>query len=256
MDLNILNAIRPGDKLDLHFINKQNMDYILSTSVYDIISEDEILIHNPLKDGKLYLIPMDVEVTVISKRKEYGVIAFRLQLLNRFKLGNIYAIGCKVISDLSKQQRRYFFRVNLYRDIIIRYLVDENQKLVTQYVFDPDVLPVKEFELKVSTLDISGGGLGFRSKTPFDLGTYIYLKLDFFDLRSEIHGVVVRCFNSTKYDNEYEIGIAFENLPSGVTRKITSFVFSSQQKARRKENDWCLKLKFLLLTTQLLCGKS
>lgn len=235
MNLSIINAVSLGDAIDLHYISKDNKDYMLSTSIYDIISETEIYIHNPLKDGKLFLIPMGLKITVITKRADYGVLAFDIYLEKRIKMGNVYAIQCKVVSDIKKQQRRHFYRVKLYRDVNIRYLTDYDDNALKYYVFDPDTIDCNEIEVKVSTLDISGGGIGFRSKTEYELGTYIYFKLDFFDLKTEIYGKVMRCFKSSKYDNEYEIGIAFEELPNEFVRKITSYVFSSQQKARRKE---------------------
>jgi c-di-GMP-binding flagellar brake protein YcgR len=235
MDLNLLTAVRPGDKLEIHHINKLNQDVILDTNVYDIISEDEFLIHNPLKEGKLYMIPLSIVVTVFAKRPEYGVIAFKIQLMKRKKVGNVYTIVCKVTSNFIKQQRRNFFRVNTYQDIDIYYMKTAEGEEVKYYIFDPDAVDEEEVDLKVTITDISGGGVGLRSKVPLEEGTFIYGNLKFLQHNIELVGKVVRCVPSHKFEGTYELGILYVDMPPEDIRHITAYVFNKQQQARRKE---------------------
>lgn len=237
MDLTVLTAVRPGDKLDIHYVNSLNEDVLLQTNVYDVISETEILIQNPLKDSKIYMLPMDVDITVFAKRQDFGVLAFRLHLVKREKMGNVYTILGQVVSELQKQQRRHFFRVKLYLDLELYFLRDKMGEPLDYYVFDPDAVEEEEVQIKVTLTDISGGGVGIRTRVGLPEGTYVYAKLTFLDKPVEITGIVVRSFESDKYLGEYELGISFEKLSPEAVRVITSYVFKKQQSFRRKERD-------------------
>lgn len=237
MGFTILNAIRPGDKLEIHYVNKLNKDIILETLVYDIESEDVFLIHNPLVEGKIYMIPMHVSVTIIAMREDYGVIAFSAYLQQRKKIGNIYTIATKVTSELRKQQRRNFYRVKVYMDVEMYIMVDSDMQPVDYYIFDPDAVEEQQVNMRVTLLDVSGGGVGIKTSVPLPIGTIVYTNLDFLDIDGEIYGEVVRCEESYKYVDEYEIGISFLELPPDIRRILTAFVFTRQQKARRKEID-------------------
>jgi c-di-GMP-binding flagellar brake protein YcgR len=235
MGLEVLNVMYPGDKLEMHYINSLNKDLILETLIYDVLSEDEILIHNPLFEGKLYMIPMNIEITAFTKRADVGVIAFSLQLLKREKQGNVYTIRCKITSELEKQQRRHYYRVKMFTDMEVYCMVDVQGHPVDYYIFDPDTVEEQQVDFKVSILDISGGGVGLRSRIDLPIGTYIYGKVQLATRVIEVVGVVVRAMPSTKYINEFELGVMFKDLDHESTRIITSYVFKAQQEARRKE---------------------
>ncbi len=237
MDLSVLNVMRPGDKLEMHYINSLNKDLILETIIYDIVSENEIYIHNPLYGGKLYMIPLNIMITGFTKRADLGVIAFEMMLLKREKQGNVYTIKCRITSKLEKQQRRHYFRVRMFKDMDVYCMVDVQGHPVDFYIFDPDSVDEQQINFKVAILDISGGGAGVRSKIDLPLGTYVYAKLPFLNIPKLITGIVVRTGQSRTYDDEYELGIMFKDLDNESTRIITSYVFKAQQEARRKELD-------------------
>lgn len=237
MNLNLMSLVRPGDKIEMHYINSQNKDLLLETIVYDVLSDDELYVHNPLYEGKLYMIPMNAEITVFAKRIDIGVIAFRMVLLKREKQGNVYTIKCRLSSEIKKQQRRHFFRVKTYRDMDVYCMVDVQGHPVNYYIFDPDAVEEQQVNFKLDLLDISGGGVGARCKIDLPLGTYVYGFLPVINRRLEVHGVVVRSVPSSKYPGEYEIGIMFKDLDGESVRIITSYVFKAQQEARRKEMD-------------------
>lgn len=235
MSLGTTEVIAPGDKVEIYFVDKNNNDVYLDTVIYDIISENEFLINNPVKDGKLYLISMDMKVTFVIKKDTFGVIAFTVFLVQRKKVGNIYTISCNIVSEFKKQQRRNYFRMKIYEDVNIWYMTDVDGKQIDYYIFDPDIGPEIYNEIKVSVNNISGGGISLRSKVSFNLGTFVYSNLEFLNSKIEITGIVVRCDVSRRYENEYDIGVSFDDVGRDVIRKITSYVFSSQQKKRRKE---------------------
>lgn len=235
MELNASSLILPGDRIELHYVNMKNEDVFLETSVYDVISDDEILINNPLKEGRLYMIPMGLHVNMFIKRPDMGVVIFESTLIKRKKIGNVYTISCQALQGFIKQQRRDFFRVNVYDEMEIYFMRDANMVPVNYYIFDPDAVEEEPVTMKVTLLDISGGGVGIKSSAPLPEGTYVYGHINFLDKPMEIVGVVVRSFESKRYEGAYELGIAFENLPRDVVRKIASYVFSKQQEARRKE---------------------
>ena len=235
MDISVLSLVKPGDTIEIHYINMKNEDVFLETLVYDVLSDKEILIHNPLKEGRLFMVPMDLRVTMFVKRADFGIVAFQTTLSKRKKIGTVYTISCIDFDGFEKQQRRNFFRVNMYKDIQVYFMRDAYMEPVKHYIFDPDAVDEEPVKMKVTLLDVSGGGIGVKSPVPLPEGTYVYGTLDFMEKPVEIYGVVVRSVTSEKYIDAYELGIAFEALPREVTRMITSFVFSRQQEARRKE---------------------
>jgi len=235
MNLNVLSVVQPGDTIELHYVNSKNKDIFLETLVYDVVSESELLIHNPLKDGRLYMIPLGIQVNMIIKRADVGVVIFASTLNKREKIGSVYTISCIDAHRFQKQQRRNFFRVSLYDEIEVYFMRDAYFEPVKHYIFDPDAVEEEPVNMKVTILDVSGGGIGLKSPVPLPAGTYVYGKFDFLDHPIEVCGKVVRSVESNKYPGEYELGIAFDNLSKEVVRKIASFVFSRQQVARRKE---------------------
>lgn len=235
MDITILTAIRPGDKLELFYINSLNQDIVLETLVYDLESEDVILIHNPVKDGKLYMIPMNAKVNVAARRQDYGVIMFSMELIKRQKIGNVYTIQCLVISDIKKQQRRSYYRVKVYQDAEMYVMVNQYMEPVNYYIFDPDAVEEQQVNMKVALLDVSGGGVGIRTSVSLPEGTFVYIKLDFIDEKDYLIGQVVRSVESYQYLGEYEVGINFVDLTPETRRMLTSYVFARQQTTRRKE---------------------
>ncbi|MCH4888742.1 flagellar brake protein [Acidaminobacter sp. JC074] len=237
MDLTVINVMRPGDNLEMHYINSLNQDLILETLIYDVVSDDEILIHNPLHSGKLYMIPMNIEVTTFAKRAEFGVVYFKMQLLKREKIGNVFTIRCRITSKLEKQQRRHFFRVRMFKDMSVYCMVDTFGHPVDYYIFDPDAVEEQQVNFKVDILDLSGGGVGLRSRFEVPVGTYIYGELPILNNPIRVTGIVVRCQESSKNIGEFDLGVKFVDLESEHVRAITSYVFKSQQQARRRELD-------------------
>ncbi len=167
--------------------------------------------------------------------QDIGVVIFQCTLLKRKKIGSVYTISCVEFDGFQKQQRRSFFRVNVFDDMEVYFMRDGQFEPVKHYIFDPDAVDEEEVRMKVTLLDVSGGGIGIKSPIPLPEGTYVYGVFNFLDQPIEVYGVVVRSMESERYEDAFELGIAFENLPREVVRKIASFVFSRQQKARRKE---------------------
>jgi c-di-GMP-binding flagellar brake protein YcgR len=89
--------------------------------------------------------------------------------------------------------------------------------------------------MKVSLLDVSGGGVGVKTSAPLPEGTYVYIKLNLIDFDDYLVGKVVRSVESYHYQGDYELGISFIDLTPDVRRMLTSFVFARQQTTRRKE---------------------
>lgn len=235
MDFNVQSLIHPGDEIEIHYINMKNEDVFLDTMVYDVVSQDEILIHNPLKEGRLYMIPMGIKVNMFIKKPDLGVVIFEASLLVRRKIGSVYTISCQNLNGFQKQQRRNFFRVNLYKDMEVFYMRNERLEPVEHLILDPEDAKEEMVKIKATLLDVSGGGIGIKSSVPLPEGVYVYSTFNFLQVPINIHGVIVRSVESQKYLGEYELGIAFENLSREAVRKIASFVFSRQQEARRKE---------------------
>ena len=134
------------------------------SKVVDILDEDRLEILMPLEHTKLVLLPVngEYELHFFSGKGLFQCLA---RVSERYKSGNLYLLEMELISDLQKYQRREYYRYACNMELGVRSLSDEEKRLLALgRPFAPEELPF----LPATVADISGGGIRFVSKTPFE----------------------------------------------------------------------------------------
>lgn len=120
--------ISVGDKIDLQALEgpgengEEQVTY--HSMVYDILSEDTLELTMPLEKSKLVLLPVGSEYRMISYG-ETGLYQCLVRVTGRRKSDNVFILGVRLSSGLSKYQRRAYYRYNCTLDMQVRSLSRE-----------------------------------------------------------------------------------------------------------------------------------
>ena len=233
--------ISVGDKIDLQSLEgsveagEETVTY--HSMVYDILSEDTLELTMPIEKSKLVLLPIGGEYRLISYG-ETGLYQCLVQVTGRRKNENVFILGVKLISDMSKYQRREYYRYSCSLDMEVRSLSREEKRTLERkmpFVPQPE-LPME----KGIIVDISGGGLRFVSEQRYEPEELIYCaySLDRGGKRKEIEaaGKVLSVGELEGKRGHYEHRVAYCNLSRVMREEIIKYIFEEERKIRQKEN--------------------
>lgn len=91
--------------------------------------------------------------------------------------------------------------------------------------------------LPINKVDISGGGMSFRSKIPYERGNVLEIKMVIENptpLALYLYGEVISC---EAIDHEFRIGLKFVNIDEDVRDQIVKFVFHRQRQIIRQRRE-------------------
>ena len=237
----VSDLVRPGDRLELVLINdkifKTTSDEekkVYVTKVLDI-SEDDDMVQAlmPIEKTKLILLPEGAryEASFFCKKGIYGCI---VKVIKRYKSNNLFLVDLEPLSELKKQQRREFYRLDCVIGMNTRQLTD---KEVKEYRDRRDASLLASPEDKSVIVDISGGGLRFVSAEHYEVGKCIYCRFVISSNETErTMGVIMKLLatkpvvnnpKNTEYrGNFYELNNVDREL-------IIKYIFEEQRKLRQ-----------------------
>ncbi|HCL04060.1 MAG TPA: hypothetical protein DHW61_16905 [Lachnoclostridium phytofermentans] len=243
-----------GDKIELVQINNQGK--IINESkrhvsvVYELDETDYASIAIPIENSRL--IPLEIgEYYLIYIFSKNGLFQCKAKVIKQFRIQSAYAAKIQIISDLEKQQRRQFFRLDIVQDMSFRVLTknewDEIKKLQNSFI---DKSKMKEIMKQDQTntytwqdgfmIDISGGGMKFNSKEICKEDDILQVK---FTLVMEsgyknflIYTKVISCSEAKNLKDIYAKRIVFLNIKSDEREAIVRYIFEEERKRRNKEN--------------------
>ncbi|MCR5107871.1 MAG: flagellar brake protein [Lachnospiraceae bacterium] len=234
--------VKVGDKLDLETIESLGESETLNekrqyrSSVFDIIAEDQLKVAMPMEHGKLVLLPIDGEYNLCFYTSN-GLYQCLARVIDRYRNDNVFVLVLELTTDLSKYQRREYYRLNCVLDMKSRAVKEAGDKgNVTEKVefLDTDIT----FNNGIM-VDISGGGARFISKVRYPIDTEILFvfklfvsgKLNEYRLR----GKVLFSEPMTNNPNAYEHRIQFINILNDERESIIRYIFEEERKIRRRE---------------------
>lgn len=91
--------------------------------------------------------------------------------------------------------------------------------------------------LPVKQVNISGGGMSFFSKTPYNIGDILEIKTVLellYPVAMYIYGKVISC---EKIDDGFKIGVEFINIDEDIRDYIVRFVFHRQRQIIRQQKE-------------------
>lgn len=239
MDDNILyvgmriEMVKPKNRVEDD--SKQRVTYV--SQIMDM--DPELLTcAMPIYEG--HIVPLETgseyEVLFYSKTKTYSGIC---RIVSRGKEGNIFICKLKLLSNLSKFQRREFFRLSCTMDV---QLTSMSEIDILSYI-DKKRLPDKSggSSEKGITVDISGGGLRVLSNREYEKGAFV--ALDFILRRTSgvsrinIPGQIVQSAKSDNNKWKYDQRIQFKAISSDIQEEIVKYIFEEQRRRRKKERE-------------------
>lgn len=226
--------IASGNRIDLQSLDGTPKSY--GSRVIDILSEDSLEIEMPIEQSKLVLLPIDSEYEVIFYG-ESGLYQCYARIVDRYKSNNVYMLVIELTSDLSKYQRREYYRFTCAIEMQARVLTKEEMEPIEEnkpYHIQLG-LPMDECVI----VDISGGGIRFMVKERYEPGSLVFCSFPLeisgqrkqFDVLGKILSVK-RPENKTA-GLEHRMEYFYLNVHQ--REEIIRYIFEEERKSRKKE---------------------
>ena len=240
----VSDVIRVGDRVDI--ILKQSVENKAKATQYksqvlEIEEDGRFELAMPIADGKLVLLPLNVryEITFNTQAgntyKSIGIVT------ERYKKDGFYMMEIQLKTGLEKIQRREFFRHSCLMEFDFYILDIKHEHLKTA---DAIYEELQEGQLAASrchgfTVDLSGGGMKFRSPYELDINgrVFIILSLENEKMKREfcVTANVIACRPvHTVTEVLYESRVRFVLEDSRMREEIIRFIFEEERKHRNK----------------------
>ncbi|MCR5746203.1 MAG: flagellar brake protein [Lachnospiraceae bacterium] len=234
--------VKIGDRLDVETVHRATradtgLKRQYRSQVYDIVSDEEGKIAMPLEQGKMVLLPIDAEYNLCFYTKT-GLYQCLARVVERTKSDNVYALLMELTTDLSKYQRREYYRLNCVLEMKVSNISensdgteqgDEKVEIIdTDITFDNGVM-----------VDISGGGARFISRTQYPIGSQVLFKFSLFVSGKlndyELNGRVLYSEPLKNNPGAYEHRMQFIHIRKDDRESIIRYIFEEERKIRRRE---------------------
>ena len=242
-----------GDKLELVKINNQG-DISNETKrhvsvVYELDEADYATIAIPIENSRL--VPLEIGgcyfIYIYSKS---GLFQCKAKIISRFRIQSAYAAQIQIISNLEKQQRRQFFRLDIVQDMSFRVLSedewDEINKLYDSFIDKSSIIMEQLKTINMNSwqegimVDISGGGMKFNSKDICKINDILQVKFildtDSGPKKILVFARVISCNEAKNLPDLYAKRVVFLKIKSDEREAIVRFIFEEERKRRNKEN--------------------
>lgn len=239
-------VVTPGDRLELNkAVSKEALLKLekegsvfaktLVSQVYDIVDETQLKIAMPIVEGKVIPLPVNSKFEICFFTA-LGLYKSKIIVLDRFKENNIYVLVVELISELSKFQRRQYFRLEYAMDI--EYLVIDNS--VVSSLKDNVGLINKMLDENVLkrgiSIDISGGGIRFASDEQLDIDSAVLVKVNVTTSDGKsVYGILGKVLNSDKIINNelmFDQRIEYLDIKNEIREVIIRYIFEQERKMR------------------------
>lgn len=182
--------------------------------------EDEFLrINIPVFNGEYLLFEKGEVIRINSYLDESRCYSFSCKIISRGKEGSILYYKISKPFDVTKIQRRNFFRVGLLKEIEYKIITD---------IADDDI---DSIQYKSGLMvDLSAGGLRFKIKEPLKKDELVLVNLKLGDIEFEIKCEIARIEDTL--DKEILCGLKFIDILPVQTEKIIKELFEIIRRQR------------------------
>ena len=239
----ILNA---GDKIDIRIYQKEEVEGRIDRSrvyksvIYDILDNGNLEIAMPTENGKMILLSLGVRYEMVFYTK-LGLYRCAAQVKERYKSDNLYMLLMEVRSQISKFQRREYFRFSCTMDMEMMTILEEEAKNI---LADDIYTAYKEKEpflimLPAVAVDLSGGGIRFISSEPGKKNDYLLIKLrlenENINKELKLSGKLLQCNKLDTDIDKYEYRVQFILNDAGTREIIIKYIFDEERKNRKNK---------------------
>ncbi|MBQ7428684.1 MAG: flagellar brake protein [Butyrivibrio sp.] len=232
-----------GNKVELKAVDKMWMqDDPESSRLYfsklnGVLSEERIEILMPMIQGKLILLPVNLQYNLCFYTKN-GLMQCYAKVVDRYRSNNVYLAVLELSSSLSKLQRREYYRFSCALELHTRAFSEDELKAVKN---NWDFLVNKDKPLqKAVIVDISGGGLRFVSNFQFEEGSTIYCTYQlpgYYNNKDfEMISTVLKVQELENKPGLFEHRIKYIHIDEDAREDIIHFIFDEERKIRKKQS--------------------
>ncbi len=247
-------VLTEGDRIELKRVVKreeaESKPKTYVSQLNEIISEELLDIAIPTEGSKLVLYDVGtrLELRFITPA---GSFVCTVAIQQRCKQGTRTFYIVKLITELMKDQRRQYFRLDKVMDIKYHKASGEEMEIMDrirrkayrdEYEFRAMASYLSELKLPdVNGIlsNISGGGVKFYSKEALEKGDVIRLKIEINEISPEpldLFGKIVASGRARNQNIVQEHRVEFINLNRDLREKIVRYIFDEDRKIRRKVN--------------------
>ena len=219
----ISKALVLGDKVEISRLKFNMNETYKNKQVYSSILQDikdnELIITAPVNNGKITLLEIGA-VYVLSIYTKNGVYKCKSSVKSRYKKKDLNFIILELKSELTKSQRRQYYRLECVLPIFYN---DNNDDIWNRGLL----------------IDISGGGLRFISNKKLNIREIIECKLDL-DTDKKNEQIIIKgnvlFSNVVDYETmRYETRIKFCDISDVYREKIIKFIFEKERIRRKRK---------------------
>lgn len=233
--MEIGKLISIGDKIDLKQI-RQTLREDEKVPVYpsrllDIKENSVLQMAMPFYEGKI--VPLAVgdkyEIWIYAKN---GLYTCKCVIVERYKTGNMFFMDVAMYTELTKVQRREYYRFVYRTNVECRIVKEELAK---------GNVPESQEEFENATwynavmMDLSGGGIRIVSAAEFDKGSYMHFRFPIKDaaghlLTVSVYGQLLRSFIMENNPRLRDHRIEFVNIDKALQERIIRFIFEEERR--------------------------
>ncbi len=239
-------TIIPGDKIEIRVLqelvqHKEGADLpkVYLSSVMDVLSETEYEVMMPIREGKMYLLPIDVrfDFLFMSNGGLYHAIGI---VRERYKRDKLFILKIELTTNITKVQRREFYRMSCTLDFQFVEIEPEVANLPTT---EQILVQIAENDMFYSNfsgtiLDISGGGIRFVSDIVVEEKQYILCEIDLTcggeTKKVRLVGQILASRKLENADGIREYRVKFLIKDNKVREELIHYIFEEERRIRRK----------------------
>ena len=242
----VSSILNVGDKLDIRILQQvENASKtgekpkVWRSVIYDIKNNGELELGMPTEGGKIVLLSLGIRYDLVFYARG-GLYQCIGQVKERYKSDNIYMVSMELKTNLSKFQRREYYRKECLLDVFYHELTEGeagSEAAETLFIRRAELFPDERMKKGIA-VDISGGGLRMVVDEPVDTGNLLLnftLKNDFGERDIWLYGTVLQI---RKLDGNglvrYECRVMYDIHDNRVREQIIKYIFEEERKSRKK----------------------
>ncbi len=232
-------GISIGNKLELVLLdqiikNEKNRKVYVS-KIYDFINDNTLQIAMPIYEGKIVPLPLNEKYSACFYTDK-GLLQCNVIVTARYKSGNLFFLEITMLGELTKVQRREFYRYQCLLDAKMRIVSDDEYETG---IPDDLSIPEEALEYPVKLLDVSGGGTRLASKHDIEKNEIVKVKFMVHVLgESMSFNLFARILGSTPMQGRrdlFEQRLEFMKITQEERDKIIRYIFESERMERKRE---------------------
>lgn len=250
--MTVKELIQLGDKVDISPIwqdeekEKEQTAPVYKSKVLDCMENGNLELSMPSEKGKLILLSLEsrIELVIYTKAGMYRVVG---QIKERYKSDNLYVVEVELKTQPQKFQRREYYRFPFVLEFQYYMITKEEAKIIPAEALLVDLCEEQEEgadtgnerEHTGTIVDLSGGGIKFRTKEPMTprqwLLLHFSLKNEAVDQRFCIIASVMSCVRSEHtQERMFDVRARFQIRDANTREEIIRFIFEEERRSRQR----------------------